>query len=361
MNSELIQAIIDDCVDLIPEDYDFSFLKGKRVAVLGSTGLIGFHLCCYLVAISTVKNLEFSLILCGRSTQKLELLANVAKENNAPLKIGICSFDLLEGLPLPKGVDFIVNAASPANPTMYSLNPVETAKANVLGTLNCLEYAKENGSKVIFVSSGEVYGEQTPSTPQGYLEDQPGVCQSMRSRSCYTEAKRFCETLCASYADEYGVNTCVARMCFVYGPAFTEADNRASTSFIKDVAAGRNIVMTSKGLQVRSYLYAGDAAFGLVVLMRDGVKGEAYNVASLDSISSIADYAKTLVEVANEDREDKLSTVFKEADQTTSKGYSTFQQAVQNPQKLYDLGFKPATNLKEGLEKTLSILKKASN
>ena len=56
---------------------------------------------------------------------------------------------------------------------------------------------------------------------------------------------RAAETLCASYAAQYGVNARVARLCHVYGPTFTPSNSRADAQFLRKALAGEDIVMKS--------------------------------------------------------------------------------------------------------------------
>ena len=46
--------------------------------------------------------------------------------------------------------DRIWHLACPASPIYYQKNPIETAKINFLGTLNVLEIARKNKSKILF-------------------------------------------------------------------------------------------------------------------------------------------------------------------------------------------------------------------
>ena len=56
-------------------------------------------------------------------------------------------------------IDYIIHMASSSNPKSIIENPVGIINANVIGTLNVLELARQNNSEVIFTSTREVYGD----------------------------------------------------------------------------------------------------------------------------------------------------------------------------------------------------------
>ena len=65
-------------------------------------------------------------------------------------------------------------------------------------------------------------------------------------------------------------------------------DSKIVAVFPKCIADGENIVMKSKGEQLRSYTYVTDAITGLLTILLDGENGEAYNIASKLCITTIS-------------------------------------------------------------------------
>jgi nucleoside-diphosphate-sugar epimerase len=123
-------------------------------------------------------------------------------------------------IPLALGVkfDYIIHAASNTDSIAYATDPVGTIKANVLGCVNLLEYARQfNPEKFLFMSSYEVYG-QNDSGIHGIKEDYYGYIDCTNLRAAYPESKRISEALCVSYYKEYGIKTVMARPAYIYGP-----------------------------------------------------------------------------------------------------------------------------------------------
>lgn len=251
---------------------------------------------------------------------------------------------------LDEKIDYIIHAASPANPYYYSNFPVDVIKANVLGTINMLELAKEKQAKMIYVSSGEVYGNQVHDG-NGFKENQAGIVDSSIVKSCYTESKRCSETLCVSYSSQYNVNSMVARMCFVYGPTYTSNDNRCVFQFLNNGLDNEDIILKSKGEQIRSYLYVSDAVTALLKMLLDGKNGEMYNVSYSKSIVSVKDIANTIAKCCN------VEVKFEIPSENEARGYSKFKDAIQNSEKLEKLGWKPNVLFDDGIRRIINIKK----
>ena len=73
-------------------------------------------------------------------------------------------------------------------------------------------------------------------------------------------------------------------------------------------------------------------------------------MANRDSVRSIREYAETLAGVAG------VRVRFELPDDAEKKGYSAVSRAVQKPDRLEALGWKPAFTFEEGMEHTYRII-----
>ena len=315
-------------------------LRGKRVLVTGAGGLVGSTFVDLLMALDRLYGLEISVSVLGRNRNALEARFDAYCSSNGGFRIiegDVSSVDLSG-----QEADYVVHAASPAHPLAYAKTPVDVMKANLLGTLNLLELARRCGARLLFVSSGEIYGiSDQPDSAFG--EGGCGRIDISDPRSCYPESKRAAETLCAAYGAQYGVDAVIARLCHVYGPAITQNNSRADAQFLRNVLAHEDIVMKSPGSQVRSFCYVKDAASGLLYILLEGKTGEAYNVANGNSVATIRQYAQTLAELGGVKIRDEYPT------QTEASGYSRVTRAVLDAAKLQRLGWEPQYDLRNGL------------
>ena len=338
MNRELYCSDVDRAISAIQ---GAERLRNGRVLITGATGLVGSFLTDCLIALNRERNLNLRLFALCRNAVR-------AQERFGDAVVAIAA-DVAEVKSLPE-CDFIVHAASNAHPRAFANDPVGTMLGNLLGVRNLLEHLRAQGrGRLLFVSTGEIYGEN-PAIRDGFAETDFGKIDSMNPRACYPESQRAAETLCASYLKQYQVDSVVARLCYVYGPTITSENSRADAQFLRNAIAGEDVVMKSAGAQVRSYCYVADAASALAAILLNGESGCAYNVANRDSVRSIREYAETLAGVAG------VRVRFELPDDAEKKGYSAVSRAVQKPDRLEALGWKPAFTFEEGMEHTCRII-----
>lgn len=326
------------------EGMDLTPLRGKAMLITGATGLVGACLADMLLYADERFGLNLRLTgTCrdaSRAAGRFDGMTLIERDAALPC----------EGL---GRYDYVVHAASNAHPLVFSLDPVGTMMANVLGTRNLLEHQRATGGgRLLLISTGEIYGEN-PAVSDGFSEDDFGRIDPMNPRSCYPESKRAAETLCASYVSQYGLDAAAARLCYVYGPTVSPSNSRADAQFLRNALAGEDIVLKSAGSQIRSYCYVADAAAALLTILLRGQRGQAYNVASRESVCSIREYAETLAQLAG------VRVTFDLPPEAERRGYSAVTRAVQNPSKLEALGWRARWTLREGLKSTLAALGRA--
>ncbi len=318
-------------------------LRGARVLLTGATGMIGSVLADLLM---TRGDVFVTALSRSEETMRLRFPSYFGQN-----RFSFLSQDIASPMNTEETFDYIVHAAGNAHPVAYARDPVGTMNGAYLGAANLLDYGHRHGTRrFMMVSSGEVYG-QPSENMVGFSEEYSGYVDPMRSRSCYPSAKRAAETLCASYRVQYGLDTVVARPCHIYGPSQTEGDSRAVSQFFRSAAAGADIVLKSKGEQVRSYCYAVDAASALVTILLMGAGGEAYNIAERHSVVSIAELASLIAAEA------EVAVRFEAPEEAERSGYTPVTRGVLRGEKLEALGWLAQTSLSDGIARTLAVLR----
>ena len=332
----------DDIQQVFSEHLPWEKLSGTNILVTGATGLIGSTLVDALMA---NPHRDYSVYASGRNLAR----ARKRFENYFSME----SFSFIEydvTLPLQTHIhfDYIIHAASPASPNAFSKNPVEIVKANIQGVSNLIEYGIKHGMKrFLYVSSGEVYGE---GDGRVITEDYCGYVDSLNPRSCYPSSKRAAETLCASYASEYDVDVVIARPCHVYGPHFTELDNRVYAQFIRNILNGEDIVMKSRGEQIRSWCYVVDCVSALLYILLKGASGNAYNVADPNSVLSVKQLADMLADIGGR------NVVIEMPSDAEKRSFNPVSKSVFSVAKLEGLGWKVSERMYDKMSKTVSQL-----
>ena len=204
--------------------------------------------------------------------------------------------NVVEGIPLDDHVDYIVHGASVASPVLYRQYPLETIDVNVGGTRQLLELTREHNARFLLLSSSEIYGDPPPDQVPT-REDYWGHVSPNGPRAPYDESKRLAETLCTTFHRLYGTHVVIVRPFNVYGPRLSLDDGRVIPDFLRDALAGRPISLLSDGQPTRSFCYVADFVAALLLLLVEGVPGEAYNVGNDEEVS-MRQAAELVAEVA---------------------------------------------------------------
>lgn len=315
-----------------------SNLQNKSILITGANGLIASYLIDYLIYLNKTKNINIKIYAMSRSKLKLEQRFKNQSE------LTFVEQDLNKTFKFNKKIDYIMHTAGNAHPIAFSKYPVDTMKTNLLGTINLLELATKYNAKFLYLSTGEIYGNNIDKKP--FTESDLGIVDTKLSRSCYPESKRAAETLCISYNSQYNVDVNIARLCYVYGSTITDTNSRADAQFLRNAINKQNIVMKSTGYQERTYCYVADCISALLIILLNGKNGEFYNIANPNSIVSIKDYASTLAKIAN------VELVFELPNDIEKKGYSKNADSILDSTKLQNIGWKPFYDIEKGLKNT---------
>lgn len=314
-------------------------LNGANILITGATGLIGG---CIVDVLMSKHDRAYTVYASGRNEERARTRFKnyLGSDGFQFLKM-----DVTKPISQNQTFDYIIHAASGASPSAYASYPVEVMKSNILGVANLMEYGMQHGMKrFLYVSSGEVYGE---GDGRVFTEDYSGYVDCTLPRSCYPGSKRAAETLCVSYADEYGCDVVIARPCHVYGPGFTESDNRVYAQFIRNVLRGEDIVMKSDGSQFRSWCYVVDCASALLYILLKGENGQAYNIADPDSNISIMELAEMIANIGGK------KVIMDIPDQSEKKGYNIVTKSIFSIEKLKGLGWQIKGLMKEKIESSI--------
>lgn len=340
MTIKLLESEYENIIKVLGSDLEN--LKNKSILITGSNGLIASYLIDFLIYLNSHFYFDIKIHAMSRSVEK--------SENRFGKNISNLFFieqDLDKPFSLNIDCDYIVHAASNSHPVAFSQKPVETMKTNLLGTMNILDSIKNLKTKFLYISTGEVYGNNTDG--KAFTENDLGYIDTKIARSCYPESKRAAETLCMSYSKEYDIHTNVARLCYVYGPTITEDNSRADAQFLRNALANDDIVMKSQGLQRRTYCYVADAVSAIIFILLNGGFSEVYNIANPDAIVSVKDYAETLAKISN------VKLKFELPNEVEKSGFSKPADSILDSSKLCNLGWKPQYDLETGLLHTLTL------
>lgn len=338
---------------------EFLQMAGMRILLTGGAGFLGHYFVQSVLHWNKVAGADadpIRLVVFDNFSRGMP--AWLTRHTGNPA-LTLVRHDIRNSLPADTGhFDYIIHAASIASPTYYRRDPIGTMDANVYGLRALLEYARIEQeadrfiSGFLFFSSSEIYGDPSPEnipTPETYR----GLVSCTGPRACYDEAKRYGETLCVNFAQQYKLPVKSARPFNNYGPGLKITDRRVIPDFAKDILAGRDIVMLSDGTPKRTFCYAADAVSGYFKVLVKGHPGEAYNIGVETPEIQIAELAERLVEFARD--------IVGYRGKVVKKPSQDGDYLVDNPNRRCPiilkarehLGFNPSITLDEGLRRSM--------
>ncbi len=313
-------------------------LQGKTVLITGGTGLIGSTLINALLYANKKRALNLQVLALIRNQKKAEKIFSDQLQEHLPLQFIMGDVENLPDITPP--VDYIIHGASPTASAFFVEYPVETIQTNIKGTNNLLQLAREKKSSgFVYLSSMEIYG--APLSDQVIDETQGTTIDAMIVRNCYPEAKRLCESLCASYAQEYGVPAFSVRLAQTFGPGVLKDDTRVFAEFARCVVQHHDIVLQTQGTSKRCYLYTADAATAILTVLLSGKNGEAYNAANPETYCNIIEMAQMVaMKLAQGDIKIKFNI-----DKDNEKKFPPTHHLNLGISKISQLGWKPSRGL----------------
>jgi UDP-glucuronate decarboxylase len=302
----------------------------RRVLISGGAGFLGSHLADRLLE-SGYQVLCVDNFFTGTRRNIEHLLDHKRFE--------LLRHDITH--PLFVEVDEIFNLACPASPIHYQRDPVQTTKTSVLGAINMLGLAKRLKIKILQASTSEVYGD--PSVhPQ--TESYWGNVNPIGPRSCYDEGKRCAETLFFDYRRQNGLPIKVVRIFNTYGPRMHPNDGRVVSSFVVQALRNQDITVFGDGEQTRSFCYVDDLIRGVIKMMdTDEDTVGPINIGNPEEFTM-----RELAEIVIELTGSRSKIVHRPLPQDDPRQR---RPDISEAERLLD--WRPATPLKQGLQKTI--------
>ncbi|WP_026499122.1 NAD-dependent epimerase/dehydratase family protein [Butyrivibrio sp. WCD2001] len=321
--------------------------KGKRALVIGASGLIGSSL------VSELLNNNAEVVAMGRSRNKLEEVFSCYQDEK---RFSICEGDINSGIDKGLGFfDYVFQAASPISGAEIKERPLDTIDANLSGVRYCLEYLKDikektgkSGRLVVF-SSATVYG-NVDSDTKSFSEDSTDNGEKLSASAiAYSESKRMIEVIAGAYAKQFDLDICIIRPSYVYGYSYN-MPNTAFYEFIRKAIHGEDIVIHADRMAKRDNIYVSDVVSGIMKVALNGVKGEAYNIATNGeggNYLSACEMAEIVKDCVNKEYGKNISVIY------AKKQCESVPGVLLNNDKLKKLGWNLTVDATTGIFETV--------
>lgn len=240
---------------------------------------------------------------------------------------------------LMQDVDCVYHLAARVLVAESVLYPREYNAVNVGGTVSLMEAMRDVGVKrVVFISSGAVYGEQSRQPLSETATPDP--------RSPYAVSKLAAEYYVRTIGQLWGIETVSLRVFNAFGPGqhLPPSHPPVIPNMLRQAVGKGTVVVHGEGRQTRDFIYVDDVLRAMVAAATaPQVDRQVINVGSGEE-TSIADLARLVLKVT-ESRADIIHSP------KTEPGVSRMRADLGLASKL--LGFQPRVSLEEGLRLTL--------
>jgi dTDP-glucose 4,6-dehydratase len=252
--------------------------RDNAILVTGGAGFIGSNFVLDWLAGGgePVVNLD-KLTYAGN----LENLRAVEEDASYTFVHGdICDGELVAGLLEKHRPRAVVHFAAESHVDRSIVGPEAFLRTNVDGTFTLLQAAREyydslrgeerERFRFVHVSTDEVYGTLAPEAP-AFHEETPYA-----PNSPYAASKAASDHLVRAWVHTYGLPAIITNCSNNYGPF--QFPEKLIPLMIANALAGKPLPVYGDGQQVRDWLYVGDHASALRVVVERGRVGETYNI-----------------------------------------------------------------------------------
>lgn len=302
----------------------------KKILITGAAGFIGSNLAHCLISGN-----EFKVI-------GIDNLSYGMRENMPDgiefYKVDVRAKDIY---PLFEGVDYVFHLAAKNCIADCQLDPVETAEINVAGTVNVFEAAKKaKVHKVIYAESSALYeGSNIFPTPESEIKPESFYAISKLASMYFAKAyQNFCD-----------LQFTALRYFCVYGPVqdYRRTIPPAMSAFIIKLLRDEAPIIYGTGKKQRDFVFIDDVNdFHMKCINDDRTNNKTFNLGSGNNYSVL-----DILELISELLGKKIKPVFKP--NLPGEAESTLADISRAER----LGWKPKTDIKTGLLKSIEYLK----
>ncbi len=256
----------------------------KKIIVTGGLGFIGSNLIDILIKkkffvinvdkisyssnfynVKEFKNLKnYKFIKCNINDKKFKNILFKYKP--------ICIFNLAAETHVDRSID----------------NPDNFIQSNIVGVYNLLKYFKDYSkkfkSKLIHISTDEVYGD--------ILNGRTKETHPYNPSSPYAASKAASDHLVKSYIRTYDIPAIITNCSNNFGPK--QHPEKLIPKIIYNILNNKPLPIYGKGINSREWIYVKDHCVALFKIFQKGKLGECYNIGSNKNLTNIQ-VCKTLI------------------------------------------------------------------
>ncbi len=320
----------------------------KNILITGGAGFIGSHAVRHFVT----KYPNYHVITYDKLTYagNLENLADLSNyKNHTFIRGDINDTGLLQRVFKEHQIDSIIHLAAESHVDRSIMGPMEFIQANILGTINLLNIAREfwaenfTGKVFYHISTDEVYGSLGPS---GYFTEETPY----DPRSPYSASKAGSDHLVRAYFHTYKLPVVITNCSNNYGPH--QFPEKLIPLAIYNILNNKPVPVYGKGENIRDWLFVLDHVRAMDLVFHEGKIGDTYNIGGQNEWKNI-DLIRLLCEILDEKLSRATGTSQKLIRFVKDRAGHDLRYAIDPSKIISKLNWKPSVDFKSGLTETV--------
>jgi dTDP-glucose 4,6-dehydratase len=324
--------------------------KPKNILVTGAAGFIGCNYVHYMLEQYNDVNIISYDSLTYAAQQKY---LPEETEQNIFIEGDICNRELVDRVLRNYDIDTIIHFAAESHVDRSITDPSVFVTTNILGTFTLLEAAKQfwleekslskNDCCFHHISTDEVYGQLTLEDP-GFAETTP-----YNPSSPYSASKASSDHFVNAYFHTYGLPITMSNCSNNYGPY--QHDEKLIPTVIRHCVNKTSIPVYGNGSNIRDWLFVKDHCLAIDMIVRNGKRGESYNVGGnceRDNLTLVRKICSIMDDLTPYDQEHEQLISF-----VTDRPGHDWRYAIDNTKIVNELDFVPQETFDTGILKTI--------
>jgi len=322
----------------------------KNMLVTGGCGFIGSNFVRYVLRESDFDGrvINVDLLTYAGNPENLADIEKTFPDRYVFVKADICDREKMAHVFGRYAVDTVCHFAAESHVDRSIVRPDAFIQTNLIGTFTLLELARANQDRIALfhhISTDEVYGSLGK---KGYFTEKTPY----RPNSPYSASKAGSDHLVRAFHKTYGIPVTISNCSNNYGPY--QFPEKLIPLVILNALEGKPLPVYGDGRNVRDWLYVRDHCCAIWAIMKQGKRGETYNIGGNSEMENI-----TVVEMIcdildanigrlnNRSRRELISYV------KDRPGHDR-RYAIDSSKLKKALGWSPEESFESGLHKTIA-------
>ena len=255
----------------------------KNMLVTGGCGFIGANFIRYLLEESDFEGrvVNVDALTYAGNPENLAGIEEDFPERYIFVKGDICDREAMANVFDDHGIDTICHFAAESHVDRSIVGPDAFIQTNIVGTFSLLEAARNHQDQVqLFhhISTDEVFGSLGPEGL--FTETTP-----YQPNSPYSASKASSDHLVRAYHKTYGLPATISNCSNNYGPY--QFPEKLLPLIILNAFEGKPLPVYGDGLNIRDWLYVRDHCTAIWTIMKNGKRGETYNIGGNTEMENI--------------------------------------------------------------------------